>query len=47
MYHPESIKIKKALLTSLLELKGGTLFKIGNISINVKGKYDLGGLIEK
>ncbi len=47
MYHEECIKIKNALLSNLSTLKGGTIFTIGDISINVEGKDGLGGLIEE
>lgn len=46
MYHPEAIRIKNSLLKNISNLKGGTLFSIGDISIEVEGKDGLGGLIE-
>lgn len=47
MYHEESIKIYEALLKNLESLQGGTVFKIGDVSIRVEGKDGLGGLIEE
>ncbi|PKL36348.1 restriction endonuclease [Candidatus Peregrinibacteria bacterium HGW-Peregrinibacteria-1] len=47
MYHPETIKIFKKLTNDLGNLKGYTIFKIGEISINVTGRDGLGGLIEE
>lgn len=47
MYHEESIKIYEALLKNLDSLQGGTVFKIGDVSIKVEGKDGLGGLIEE
>ncbi|TXK93852.1 restriction endonuclease [Methylococcaceae bacterium CS1] len=47
MYHTESLKIKESLINSIDELVGGTVFKIGSISIDVEGKDGLGGLIEE
>jgi len=47
MYHPEAIRIKSSLLKNISNLKGGTLFSIGDISIEVEGKDGLGGLIEE
>ncbi len=47
MYHTESLKIKESLINSLAELRGETVFRIGDTSINVEGKDGLGGLIEE
>lgn len=47
MYNSESIKIVTALKQDLASLIGGTVFTIGNISINVTGRDGLGGLIEE
>ncbi len=47
MYHTESTKIKDALINNLSTLTGGTLFSIGDITIDVEGKDGLGGLIEE
>jgi len=47
MYHEESVKIYNALLKNLHSLQGGTIFKIGDVSIKVEGKDGLGGLIEE
>lgn len=47
MYNSESIKILETLQRDLSNLKGGTIFKIGDVSINVTGRDGLGGLIEE
>jgi hypothetical protein len=47
MYHPESVIIYKKLQKGLDFLVGGTVFSIGNISIDVEGKDGIGGLIEE
>jgi len=47
MYHNESLTIYNRLIDSLDQLVGGTIFRIGDISIDVKGKDGLGGLIEE
>lgn len=47
MYHPESVKMVKLLNLSLSNLYGGTVFSIGDTSIEVLGKDGLGGLIEE
>lgn len=47
MYHAESLRIFNQLKADLGSLVGGTIFSIGNISINVEGKDGLGGLIEE
>ncbi len=46
-YHPESIAIYNKLLIELPTLSGGTQFKLGNITLAIKGKDGLGGLIEE
>lgn len=47
MYHPESQKIYDTLIKDIAKLKGGTIFSIGDVSIDVEGKDGLGGLIEE
>lgn len=46
-YHSESKAIFNKLLTELPSLSGGTLFKLGSISLEVEGRDGLGGLIEE
>ena len=47
MYHVESLKIYSKLKESLKDLEGNTTFSMGDISIKIKGKDGLGGLIEE
>lgn len=47
IYAPESIHLFNTLKLNLPNLVGGTLFKIGDISIQVEGRDGLGGLIEE
>jgi hypothetical protein len=46
-YNSESKRLYEALRNNLPKLLGGTLFKMGDISIDVEGKDGLGGLIEE
>ena len=46
-YDLESIRLFNMLEADLSKLVGGTLFQIGDISIEVEGKDGLGGLIEE
>lgn len=47
MYDLTSISLFKELKENLPSLTGGTLFRVGDITIEVEGKDGLGGLIEE
>ncbi len=47
MYHPESQRIYTQLISELPNLKGGTVFQLNDICLDVAGKDGLGGLIEE
>ncbi len=46
-YHNESQKIYENLLSIKDTLTGGTVFSLGDVSIDVEGKDGIGGLIEE
>ena len=47
MYHTESKKIRDLLVKNISSFKGGTLFAIGDVTVNITGKDGIGGLIEE